>query len=216
MRREELLPMNLQFFAEDGAENSSDESKAETEQTKEDSQSASQEESSDDKSLQEQLQSALVEIAKLKRSVDKASSEAAEFKKKYRESLTETEKASQEKAEAEAAKQAEFDEMKRKLAINDLINEYMDREFPKDIATKIATARYDGDNDTVNAIEKQMDEAKRKKWEADFLKSRPEIAAGAGTSSTNLTKEDFDKMSLVEKTKLKRENEAEYNRLKAL
>lgn len=216
MSKEKMFPMNLQFFADEPKDAPQEDPKDIPKETPKDEPKGNPEDSpQDEKSLNEQLQSALVEMAKLRRQLDKTSSEAADYRRKWKDSLTETERASQEKAEAEAARQAEFDEMKRRLAINDLVSEYMDREFPKDIATKIATARYDGDNDTVNVIEKQMDEVKRKKWEADFLKSRPDINAGTGTAPT-LSKEDFDKMTLMEKSKLKRENEAEYKRLLAL
>lgn len=215
MKEKKMLPMMLQFFAEEQGEPQQDQQTPQEPENTQEQQNNELDATPDNKALNEQLQSALVEIARLKRQVDKSSSEAAEFKKKYRESLSETEKASQEKAEAEAARQAEFDDMKRRLAINDLVSEYMDRDFPKDIAIKIATARYDNDNETVNAIEKQMDEAKRKKWEADFLKNRPEINTGSGTTQT-ISKEAFDKMSLMEKTKLRRENPDEYNRLIAL
>ena len=220
MSKEKMFPMNLQFFADEPKDAPKDEVRNETQETpkeepKETPKDTSKENPQDEKSLNEQLQSALVEMAKLRRQLDKTSSEAADYRKKWKESLTETERASQEKAEAEAARQAEFDDMKRRLAINDLVSEYMDRQFPKEIATKIATARYDGDNETVNVIEKQMDEVKRKKWETEFLASRPELTTGVGETQT-ISKEQFDKMSLIEKTKLKRENEAEYNRLVAL
>lgn len=220
MSKERMFPMNLQFFADEPKDAPNDDAQGEKkdypkDEPKDNPKDDPKDNPQDEKSLNDQLQSALVEMAKLRRQLDKTSSEAADYRKKWKESLTETERASQEKAEAEAARQAEFDDMKRRLAINDLVSEYMDREFPRDIATKIATARYDGDNDTVNAIEKQMDEAKRRKWEADFLKSRPDINAGTGTAPT-LSKEDFDKMTLMEKSKLKRENEAEYKRLLAL
>ena len=220
MSKEKMFPMNLQFFADEPKDAPKDEVRNETQETpkeepKETPKDTSKENPQDEKSLNEQLQSALVEMAKLRRQLDKTSSEAADYRKKWKESLTETERASQEKAEAEAARQAEFDDMQRRLAINDLVSEYMDRQFPKEIATKIATARYDGDNETVNVIEKQMDEVKRKKWETEFLASRPELTTGVGETQT-ISKEQFDKMSLIEKTKLKRENEAEYNRLVAL
>ena len=216
MSKEKMFPMNLQFFADEPKDAPQEDPKDIPKETPKDEPKGNPEDSpQDEKSLNEQLQSALVEMAKLRRQLDKTSSEAADSRRKWKDSLTETERASQEKAEAEAARQAEFDEMKRRLAINDLVSEYMDREFPKDIATKIATARYDGDNDTVNVIEKQMDEVKRKKWEADFLKSRPDINAGTGTAPT-ISKEDFDKMTLMEKSKLKRENAEEYKRLLAL
>ena len=216
MSKEKMFPMNLQFFADEPKDAPQEDPKDIPKETPKDEPKGNPEDSpQDEKSLNEQLQSALVEMAKLRRQLDKTSSEAADYRRKWKDSLTETERASQEKAEAEAARQAEFDEMKRRLAINDLVSEYMDREFPKDIATKIATARYDGENDTVNVIEKQMDEVKRKKWEADFLKSRPDINAGTGTAPT-ISKEDFDKMTLMEKSKLKRENAEEYKRLLAL
>ena len=220
MSKEKMFPMNLQFFADEPKEAPKDEMRNETQETpkeepKETPKDTSKENPQDEKSLNEQLQSALVEMAKLRRQLDKTSSEAADYRKKWKESLTETERASQEKAEAEAARQAEFDDMKRRLAINDLVSEYMDRQFPKEIATKIATARYDGDNETVNVIEKQMDEVKRKKWETEFLASRPELKTGVGETQT-ISKEQFDNMSLIEKSKLKRENEAEYKRLVAL
>lgn len=210
-----FLPMNLQFFAEEG------EPKTETpkEQPKEEPKAESKEQPEEEKKTEEdvnaQLQSALVELAKLKRAQEKAASEAAEYKKKWKESLSEQEKASMEKAEEQARRDEEFESMKKKLAINDLVSWYMDRGFPKDIAQKIAEARYEGDDDTERAIEKQMEAVKEKKLEAKLLASRPEVNVGSG-SGTSYTKEQFDGMSLIERTKLKRENEAEYKRLLAL
>ena len=216
-----LIPMNLQFFADDsgtepkdtGTDPNNDPGKdtppAEPPKNDPPSQPTPQE-------LNDKLQEALVEMAKLKRAQEKAASEAAEYKKKWKESLTVQEQANLEKAEEQAKRDEEFEAMRKKLAINDLVSEYMDRQFPKDLAQKIAEARYEGDNATVNAIEKQMDEAKKKQWETEFLASRPEINIGGGSNANTYTKEQFDKMSLMERTKLKRENEAEYNRLLAL
>lgn len=212
MKNKTLIPFNLQFFAEDGAENTQPQETTQGNDTNED---VTPSDKAEEKNANEQLQATLVELSKLKRQLDKVSSEAADYKRKYRETMTEQEKASAEKAEAEAKRQEEFEDMKRRLAINDLMNEYMDRRFPKDMAQKIATARFDGDNDTVNAIEKEMDEIKRKEWEAEFYKKMPEINAGIG-GTKQVTKEQFDNMTLIEKSKLKRENEEEYKRLIAL
>ena len=218
MEERKMFPMNLQIFAEDGEEPTPE--NTETKETQKSPEKDTKEtkdvpENKETQKDEQTVQNLLLEIAKQKRAIDKLTKENGELTKKYRSTLSEQERASMEKAEAEAARQAEFEDMKRRLAINDLVSEYMDRDFPKDIATKIATARYDGDNETVNTIEKQMDEVKRKQWESDFLKNRPEINAGSGSTQT-ISKEAFDKMSLMEKTKLKRENEAEYNRLIAL
>lgn len=224
MEERKMRLMNLQFFAENqsdgdkGAETQepqASDSQAQEKQVEKKSEDVSGEQKDKTVIDEQSVQNLLLEIAKQKRAIDKLTKENGELTKKYRSTLSEQERVSMEKAEAEAARQAEFDDMKRRLAINDLVSEYMDRQFPKEIATKIATARYDGDNETVNIIEKQMDEAKRKKWEAEFLASRPELTTGVGETQT-ISKEQFDKMSLIEKTKLKRENEAEYNRLVAL
>ena len=211
MRKENLLPMTLQFFAEEG------EKQPENPATQpEETQKAEEETTPDAKALTEQLQSALVEIARLKRQVDKNSSEAAEYKKKWRDSLSETEKASQEKAEAEAKKEEEFEYMKKALKINELTENFMDLGYSKDMAKKAATAQAENDTEALLDIQKQFQDAQKKAWEADFLKSRPEINAGTGNATPSITKEQFDNMTLIEKSKLKRENEEEYKRLLAL
>lgn len=216
MKKENLLPMNLQFFAEKSdQQESTEEVKTETVTETTEASQEEVESTPDTKALNEQLQSALVEIARLKRQVDKSSSEAAEFKKKYRESLSETEKASQEKAEAEAKKQEEFESMKKALKINELTENFMDLGYSKDMAKRAATAQAENDTSALLDIQKQFQEKQKKDWEAEFLKSRPEINAGAGTTQT-ISKETFDKMTLVERTKLKRENKEEYDRLIAL
>lgn len=161
-------------------------------------------------------QELMVEIAKLKRAVDKNASEAKEWKEKYRSTQSEKEIMDAEKAEAQAAKDAEFEEMKKTLAIHDLAENYMDLGYNKDLAKKAATAQVEGDTAALLGFQKQFQEAQKKSWEEDFIKSRPEINVGSGNGGNTYTKEQFEHMSLVERTKLKRENEAEYNRLLAL
>lgn len=212
MKRENLLPIKLQFFAD---EETQQEVQQETPPETQQETPQEPEATPDTKALNEQLQSALVEIARLKRQVDKSSSEAAEFKKKYRESLSETEKASQEKAEAEAKKQEEFESMKKALRINELTENFMDLGYSKEMAKKAATAQAENDTSALLEIQKQFQEKQKRDWETEFLKNRPEINAGTGNAPT-VSKEDFDKMSLMERTKLKRENKAEYDRLIAL
>ena len=211
-----LIPMNLQFFAEEPSTPEPSEPTPATPDVPNATEPPKDGPKPSDLDVNAQLQNALVEIAKLKRAQEKAASQAAEFKKKWQETLSEQEKASMEKAEAEAKKQEEFETMRKKLAINDLTEHYMDREWPKDIAQKAAVADYEGDRETVNLLEKQMDEAKRKKWLQEELARRPEINIGGGSDAPTYTKEQFDKMTMIERTKLKRENEAEYNRLLAL
>lgn len=161
------------------------------------------------------VQELMVELAKLKRAQEKAASEAADYKKKWQSSLSEKEQADMAKAEAQAKKDEEFESLKRQVRVNELTENFMDLGYSKDLARKAANAQADGDTATLLTIQKQFQDNQKKEWESEFLKSRPEINAGAGTTQT-ISKEAFDKMSLMERTKLKRENKAEYDRLIAL
>lgn len=161
------------------------------------------------------VQELMVELAKLKRAQEKAASEAADYKKKWQSSLSEKEQADMAKAEAQAKKDEEFESLKRQVRVNELTENFMDLGYGKEIARRAANAQADGDTATLLTIQKQFQESQKKAWETEFLKNRPEINAGTGNAPT-VSKEDFDKMSLMERTKLKRENKAEYDRLIAL
>ena len=198
--KNKLLPMNLQFFAEEG--------EPETKETEETKEPDKEPEKKEDVPNAQEL---LVEISRLKRQVDKASSEAADYKKKWKASMTEQEQVSLEKAEAQAARDAEFEALKKELSLRDGTERYMDLGMDKDLAKKAATAEVEGDRDTLNTILKQHQEMQKKRIEEEFYKKMPEINAGAG--SKEVTKEQFENMSLTERTKLFRENKAEYDRL---
>lgn len=161
------------------------------------------------------VQDLMTEIARLKRQADKASSEAAEYKKKWKSSLTEVEKASMEKAEKEAAREEEFNQLKRENSINRLEKQYMQLGFTADEAARMAVAETDGDQETKIKIMSEVDGRKKKQYEAEFFASRPDVNIGGGSGKT-ITKEQFDAMNPVELTALKRENPAEYDRLMGL
>lgn len=157
-------------------------------------------------------QDLLVEIAKLKRIADKNAAEAAEFKKKYRESLSEVEKASMEKAEKEAERDEELKQLRRDNSINRVEKSYLAMGWTAEEASRMAIAEVDGDIDTKVKIMAEVDARKKKEYEAEFLKSRPDVNVGGGSGQT-VTKEKFDSMSIIERTRLKKENPAEYERL---
>lgn len=220
--KRKMLPMNLQFFAEDSTDgqqksdtNVDDSKQPETTSTPEDKKDAGKPDSKPD-GKEPSLQELMVELAKVKRAQEKAASEAAEYKKKWKDSLSEQEKASMEKAEAQAKRDEEFESMKKTIAIHDLTENFMDLGYDKTLAKKAAQAQVDGDTAALLEIQKQFQEQQQKKWESDFLASRPDINVGGQGSSQAYTKEQFEKMTMQERTKLKRENPAEYDRLKEL
>lgn len=168
------------------------------------------------KEKQPDVQELMVEIAKLKRQADKNASEAKEWKEKFRSTQSEKEILDAEKAEAQAKRDEEFADMKRRLEINDLAENFMDLGYSKDLAKKAATAQIDGDTAALLGFQKQFNELQKKNWEEEFIASRPEINVGSGGNGGTITKEQFDAMTLVEKSKLRKENKAEYDRLIAL
>lgn len=157
------------------------------------------------------IQEMMVEMAKLKRAQEKAASEAAEYKKKWREVASEKEVADQAKADAEAAQQEAFEAMKRELAMEKLTKQFLKLGYSEDLADKAAKAQYENDTDTLFKIQEQQKAADKKAWETEFFRNRPEMNAGVGGAT--VTKEQFENMSLQERTKLYRENPDLYKRL---
>lgn len=134
-----------------------------------------------EKSTEDKLQDALVEIAKLKKSFDRAASEASDYKKKYNATLSEQEQANIAKAEAEAEKDERLKLLERKDRVHDLTENFMDLGYDKEQAKAAAEAQFDGDTETLFKIQKQVQDAQLKSKEAEWLASRPEINAGKGT-----------------------------------
>lgn len=172
-------------------------------------------ETKDQKVAEPNVQELMNELAKSKREKDKACSEAAEFKRKYKEMLSESEKASMEKAEKEAAREEEFNRLVRENNINRLEKQYMKLGYTPDEAERMAVAETDNDQELKIKIMAEVDGRRQKEFEAKFYASRPNVNVGGGTG-VSISKEQFDAMNPVELTKLKRENPAEYDRLMAM
>lgn len=165
-----IMPLNLQFFAEEGQDGTAPEEKPDDGKKPE----------GEKKELS--TQDLLVELARYKRSVDKLTKENGELNKKYRATLSEQEQASLEKAEAEAAKDERLKELERKDKVHDLTENFMDLGYSKELAKKAAEAQVDGDTATLFKIQQEVQDSLLKAKEAEWLKSRPEINSGSGSS----------------------------------
>lgn len=133
---------------------------------------------------EEQLQQKMVELAKLKRAFDKASSEAAEFKKKYNATLSEQERASQEKAEAEARRDERLAELERENSIHRFTESYLDLGYDKESAIAAATAQVDNDVETLFKLQKKIIDEKVLAKEQELIKDMPRAKSGAYASMT--------------------------------
>ena len=160
--------------------------------------------------LTEQVQALMTENAKLKKTSDKNASEAAKYKRQYRETLTAQEQASQDKAEKEAERQEQFEKLLRENQMNKYMRQYTSLGYSEAQAEKAAAAKADGDEDTLFKIEADVQKALINAAKSEWMRTRPEV--NAGTQQT-VTAEQFAKMGITERTELKRKSPEVYTKL---
>lgn len=185
------MEMNLQFFAEPETEGTSTGRTAQ-EQGEESYESSSNDEQEQQPSVEEQLQQALIENAKLKKEKDRASTEAADYKKKYNATLTDAQKAAQEKATKEAEREEKYNQLLKENTVNKLEKKFLALGYPEEKANQAAIAQYDNDTDTLFKIQGEMQQAAVKKAEAEWLKNRPAVNTGAGDEGGDPFLQGFD------------------------
>lgn len=165
-----------------------------------------------------EVESDTSEIENYKKMLNKASSEAADWKRKHNALLSEEEKAKAEAEEERQRKAEEFAEMKKRL--NDLENEktvalyqtkLVSLGYNADLAFATAKALSDGKMNEVFANMAQHLDTKEKELRASILKDTPTPSTGGTTDE--ITKDDFAKMGYAEKVKLFNENPELYNEL---
>lgn len=135
-------------------------------------------------SNEDQIQKLMVENAKLKRAMDKAASEAADFKKKYNATLSEQERASQEKAEEQARRDERLAELERENSIHKFTEQFLDLGYDKESAISAATAQVDGDVDTLFKLQKKIIDEKVLAKEQELIKDIPRAKTGVYASMT--------------------------------
>jgi hypothetical protein len=136
-------------------------------------------------STEEQLQQLMTDYVKVKKRLDEAASEAADYKKKYRATLDEKEVASMEKAEREAKKDARLAELEKIVQIQELTEQFMDQGYSKEAAKKAATARAEGDQTTEFNIQKAEFARLIAAREEEWLKSRPQVQQSSADAETD-------------------------------
>ena len=134
--------------------------------------------------IEDQIQQLMIENAKLKRAKDKATSEAADFKKKYNATLSEQERASQEKAEAEARRDERLAELERENSIHKFTESYLDLGYDKESAIAAATAQVDNDVETLFKLQKKILDEKLLAKEQELIKDMPRAKTGVYASMT--------------------------------
>lgn len=150
-------------------------------------------------------------IGKLKDSVSKACSEAAEWKKKHNALLSDEEKKQAEQAEKYSAMEQKLAEYEKNIKVSDYIARYVALGYDSELAKSTAEARVNGDDDTVFANQQKFKESFAKQLKAEMMKDTP--APKDGAKETEIDKKQFDAMSYQERAKLFSENPELYKKL---
>ena len=150
----------------------------------------------------------LPDVDKMKSALDKATSEAAGFKKQLRERMTEDEAAKAKAAEDMASIMAELDRYRAKDAINEYTVQFLGLGYDEKLAKSTAEALHKGDMSVMFKNHALFVAEREKSMKAELLKNTPTPPAGDGDKG--LTKEMFQKMTLAEKQQFASENPEAY------
>ena len=155
------------------------------------------------------------EVERLKGAVSKANSEAASWKKKHNELLTEDERKKQEDADALANMKKELDELRKDKTISEFKAKLIAQGYDEALASDTAQAMADGDTAKVFANQGKFLEDYAKKVKADAMKKTPKPPAGDGSSDIDYSKkieeaqQSGDMAAVAYYTRLKAQEEAQ-------
>lgn len=171
-----------------------------------------EESKADTKTAEEMYAELLAENKRMKKAFDKASSEAADYKKQLMATKSESEKLSMEKAERDAALKEELEALRKESKVNKFAKSFMACGYSEEMATKAAEAQYSGDTDELFRLQKLHSENMAKQIRADIMKSMPVPATG-NDDDVHITQEQFDNMSYREQLELFEKHPTVYEKL---
>lgn len=137
------------------------------------------------------------ELTRYKNAAAKANSEAAEWKKKHNQLLSEEERKKQAENEELNAMKAELETLKRERTVAEYKANLIGQGYDEKLASDTAFAMAEGDMNRVFANQKEFIKMHDKAFRAEILKNTPAPPAGEGGSE--ITKEKFRQMTLPEK-----------------
>lgn len=131
---------------------------------------------------------------KLKAALSKANSDAAEWKRKFRETQTEQERAAAELAEQQRALQEQLDGYKTRERISSYAKKLMEAGVDAETADLMANNLPEGVTDEYFAAYKSFIEAKTKEIESAALSKQPGLSVGAPPTSTQAESDEINKI----------------------
>lgn len=153
------------------------------------------------------------EIEKLKASVSKANSEAAQYKKELNAKLSDDERKAKEDAEKWEKVLKERDDLLKEKNISAHKAKFLENGYSSDLAQKSAEALVNGDFDTVFKHLSEFRSTLEKKYKAENIDNTPKPDGGSSSNDGVITKDQFNKMSYAERNELFQKNQELYNEL---
>ena len=134
------------------------------------------------------------ELAKMKSALDKATSEAADYKKQLKGKMSEDEAAAAERAAKWAEMEAKLKELETEKTISTYKASYLAMPgFDEKLAEDTAKALAEGDMKTVFANQQQASAAHEKKLRAEMVKQDPKPDGAGGDDQKKDTAVEFAK-----------------------
>ena len=134
------------------------------------------------------------EVNKLKTALSKANSDAAEWKRQFREKQTEAERAEAERKERETAVEEELRTLRRDKTVSGYVAQCLALGYDKDLALRAAEAMADNDAAAIMTCQQEFLDAKTKEIEANALNKQPTITSGAPPTAQAADAEAMNKM----------------------
>ena len=133
------------------------------------------------------------EVKRLKTALSNANSQAADWKRQFREKQTEAERAEAERKEREQAVENELRELRRDKTVSGYVAQYLALGYDKELALKAAEATADNDAATIMSCQQEYIEAKTKELEAAALNKQPPLSIGSPPTAKDADKDAINK-----------------------
>ncbi len=133
------------------------------------------------------------EVKKLKTALSNANSQAADWKRQFREKQSEQERAEAERKEREEAVENELRTLRRDKTVSGYLAQCLALGYNKELALKAAEAMADNDAAAIMACQQEFLEEKQKELEAAALNKQPTITPGAPPTAKQAEKDAVNK-----------------------
>ena len=119
------------------------------------------------------------EVNRLKTSLSKANSDAAEWKRQFREKQTEEERKEAERVEREKAVEDELRTLRRDKTVSGYMAQCLALGYAQELALRAAEAMADGNAAEIMNCQQEFLDAKQKELEAAALNKQPTLTSGS-------------------------------------